>query len=67
VRFAQRHFAQVRDFQSIDKLKFMLPVRPGDAMRLTLAHEPERHHVQFTYQLDGRPCASGRIGYGAGA
>jgi len=67
VRFAQRHFAQVRDFQSIDKLKFMLPVRPGDAMRLTLAHEPERHRVQFTYQLDGRPCASGRIGYGAGA
>ncbi|MFC0399276.1 AMP-binding protein [Paraburkholderia rhizosphaerae] len=63
IRFAAEHVPGVRAVASIDRLKFMAPVRPGAMLGLTLSHDATRRRVQFAYRLGERDCASGVIVY----
>ncbi|MFC0692953.1 AMP-binding protein [Paraburkholderia humisilvae] len=63
IRFAAEHVPGVRAVASVDRLKFMAPVRPGALLSLALSHDASRRRVQFAYRLGERDCASGVIVY----
>ncbi len=63
MRLAAAHNPAVTRIISIDRLKFLTPVSPGDLMRLTVIHDPTRCRVRFAYQIGRRDCASGVIAY----
>jgi len=63
IRLASEQVPGIQGLASVDRLKFMAPVRPGALLALTLSHDAPRRRVQFAYRLGDRDCASGVIVY----
>jgi len=63
MRLAHDWIPDVREFASVEQLKFMAPVPPGAVLKLALTHDAPRRRVAFAWRLGERDCASGVIVY----
>jgi acyl-CoA synthetase (AMP-forming)/AMP-acid ligase II/3-hydroxymyristoyl/3-hydroxydecanoyl-(acyl carrier protein) dehydratase len=61
IRFAARHMNCAPQVATVQRLKFMTPVRPDAMLSLVLECDHEQSRVRFDYRLGGRACASGVI------
>lgn len=65
MRWAQDMFGIAAPFRGVDALKFQHVVRPGCRLVLSLEHLPAKAAVAFRITDGERPCASGRLMFGA--
>lgn len=49
--------------QTIERLKFMRPIRPGQQLSLELIFTGDRGWLDFTYLYQGHVCSKGRCVY----
>lgn len=63
IGFATRRVRHAREVASIERLKFLAPVRPRALLCLRLEHDAARSRVRFDYRMNDRSCASGVIVY----
>ncbi|WP_232316358.1 ApeI family dehydratase [Candidatus Burkholderia verschuerenii] len=61
IGFASRHMNRSSDVATVQRLKFMAPVRPDALLSLVLDCDHEHARVRFEYRLEDRACASGVI------
>lgn len=64
VHFARRHLALRGEFSSLENLKFLSVVPPGEELSLSLEWDAERQRLDFSYTSAGRKCSAGRIVFG---
>lgn len=65
LRAARAHWPARRAW-GIPQAKFLQPVRPGDALRLSLTELPSGA-LAFVFERDGQPVASGQLRAAASA
>lgn len=63
VALAALHLQLEGHVQSVERLKFMRPIRPGQQLSLELVFNAARQWLDFTYQYQGQVCAKGRCVY----
>lgn len=61
VHFATLAFGPLGAFQGVEHLKFMDPIRPGEAVRLTLDDDPARGALRFQFTSPKGRKASGTL------
>lgn len=66
VRYARQHLPLHGEFLSLENLKFLAVVQPGDRLCLSLAWDPERGRLDFCYAGTGGKYSVGRVVFGSG-
>ena len=63
IRFARQHLPLQGDFSSLENLKFVALVQPGDELCLSLAWNKDARRLDFSYERQGkeRKFSSGRV------
>ena len=59
IRLAEEHCGPLGPFRGLAQIKFLAPVRPGDAVELSV--EPAPGRLAFTYQCGSERKASGTV------